>query len=154
MTAAAFFDRDGTINVNFGHVYRVEDLELIPTIPEIIKGYNDSRIPVIVVTNQAGIAKGLYTEQDMCRFHRHLNEVLRTQFNAHIDAFYYCPHHPEITGPCACRKPEPGLFFQAARDWGISLSESVMYGDKESDRIAAQKAGLREFYWVYCDRNI
>ena len=120
MTVAAFFDRDGTININFGHVYRIEDLELIPTIPEIIKSYNDSHIPVIVVTNQAGIAKGLYTERDMRRFHQHMNEVLGAQFNAHIDAFYFCPHHPEIMGPCTCRKPEPGLFFQAARDWGIS----------------------------------
>lgn len=154
MKKAAFFDRDGTINVNYGHVYRTKDLEFIPGIPELIKGYNDARIPVIVVTNQAGIAKGIYTEQDMHRFHRYMSEELRRRFGAHIDAFYFCPHHPDFTGPCSCRKPEAGLFFQAARDWDISLSGSVMYGDKESDQIAAQRAGIRVFHRVYCDQYI
>ena len=148
MTGAAFFDRDGTINVNFGHVYRTTDLKFVSGVPEIIKGYNDIHVPVIVVTNQAGIAKGLYTEQDMHRFHQYMNEELGRRFNAHIDAFYFCPHHPDFTGFCTCRKPEPGLFFSAAKDWDIALSDSVMYGDKESDRIAAQRAGLRTFHWV------
>lgn len=154
MTGAAFFDRDGTINVNFGHVYRTEDLEFVPGIPEVIKGYNDARIPVIVVTNQAGIAKGLYTEQDMSHFHRYMNDELGKQFGAHIDAFYVCPHHPDYTGPCACRKPAPGLFLRAAQDWNLSLPDSVMYGDKESDRAAAQKAGIPTFHWVHCDKNV
>ncbi len=154
MTGAAFFDRDGTINVNFGHVYRTEDLEFVPGVPEIIRNCNKAHIPVIVVTNQAGIAKGIYTEQDMHRFHRYMNRELERRFGAHIDAFYFCPHHPDFTGPCSCRKPEPGLLLRAARDWDISLPDSVMYGDKESDRIAAQRAGIRTFHWVHCDKNI
>jgi len=145
---AAFFDRDGTINVNFGHVYKPEDLRFVAGIPEIIAGYNQKGIPVIVVTNQAGIAKGIYTEIDMHRFHAHMNERLLKEYGAHIDAFYFCPHHPDFTGPCTCRKPAPGLFFKAAKDLNICLPDSVMYGDQESDRIAAQQAGIRTFHWI------
>lgn len=145
---AAFFDRDGTINVNYGHVYRIEDLKFIDGIPEIIKGYNNAEIPVIVVTNQAGIAKGIYTEEDMHRFNSYMNKQLHILFGAHIDAFYFCPHHPDFTGPCSCRKPESGLFFQAAEAWNIALDESVMYGDKESDRVAAERAGIKKFFLV------
>lgn len=145
---AAFFDRDGTINVNFGHVYRLEDLRFIEGVPEIIKSYNDANIPVIVITNQAGIAKGLYTVEDMHRFNRYMNEQLREQYGAHIDAFYFCPHHPDYTGPCDCRKPKPGLFYQAAKDWNVDLSESLMYGDKESDEMAATLAGIANFHKI------
>lgn len=148
VSGAAFFDRDGTINVDFGHVYRPEDLKFVPGIPQVIYRYNVLRIPVIVITNQAGIAKGIYTEEDMRRFNDYLNQCLREQYSAHVDAFYFCPHHPDYTGACQCRKPEPGLFFQAAADWGIDLNRSIMYGDKESDRIAAKRAGIPEFVWV------
>ena len=145
---AAFFDRDGTINVDFGHVYKPEELKFVPRTPEIIRHYNELKIPVIVVTNQAGIAKGLYTEQDMHRFNDYLNQCLIKKYGAHIDAVYFCPHHPDFTGECACRKPKPGLFFKAAAEWNIDLSQSIMYGDKESDKIAAQCAGIPEFIWV------
>lgn len=148
MTKAAFFDRDGTINVNFGHVYKLNELEFIPGVPEIIKKHNDEGIPVIVVTNQAGIAKGLYTEEEMHRFNNHLNECLKIEYDAHIDAFYFCPHHPEYTGECECRKPKAGMFFKAAKDFKIDLEQSVMYGDKETDRIAAMTAGIGKFIYV------
>ena len=154
MRAAAFFDRDGTINVNFGHVYRPEDLVFIPGVPEIIRGYNDAGTPVIVVSNQAGIAKGLYTERDMHCFNEYMNNQLKERYGAHIDTFYFCPHHPDYTGPCACRKPEPGLLLRAAEEWNISLADSVMYGDKESDRLAAQRAGIGIFYWVADKHNV
>ena len=81
---AAFFDRDGTINIDFGHVYRKKDLVFVDNIPEIICQYNRMKIPVIVVTNQAGIAKGLYTEEDMHRFHQYMNKCLLMDHNAHI----------------------------------------------------------------------
>lgn len=151
---AAFFDRDGTINVNFGHVYRLEDLQFVPGTPEIIRGYNDAGIPVIVVSNQAGIAKGIYTEEDMHRFNRYMNEQMREQYGAHIDAFYFCPHHPDHTGPCSCRKPEPGMLLRAAEEWNISLEDSVMYGDKDSDRLAAERAGVGQFHLVRCLQNV
>lgn len=148
MQKVAFFDRDGTINVNFGHVYKLEDLAFVDGIPEIIRRYNDAHIPVIVVTNQAGIAKEYYTRGQMERFNRHLNDRLHAEFGAHIDAFYACPHHPDYTGECNCRKPKPGLFLQAAQDFEVDFAQSVMYGDKESDRLAAEAAGIKEFYLV------
>lgn len=148
MRRAAFFDRDGTINVDFGHVYRPEDMEFVPGTPELIRRYNDKNIPVLVVTNQAGIAKGLYTEAQMWAFHEYMNQRLRLDWGAHIDAFYFCPHHPDYTGPCACRKPAPGLLLQAAQEWDVDLSASVMYGDKESDRLAAERAGMGVFVWI------
>lgn len=150
----AFFDRDGTINVNFGYVYRPEDLEFVEGIPAVIRQYNEEKIPVLVVTNQAGIAKGYYTWEQMERFNLYLNTQLQERFGAHIDAFYACPHHPDYTGDCDCRKPKSGLFMQAAKDFNVDFSQSVMYGDKESDRLAALGAGIKKFYLVKCDKNI
>lgn len=149
---AAFFDRDGTINVDFGHVYRTADLVFVDGIPEIIRCLNHAGIPVIVVTNQAGIAKGLYQEQDMHRFHSYLNEQLDLQYAAHIDAFYFCPHHPEDR--CTCRKPKPGMLVQAARDRQISLADSIMFGDKDSDQVAAERGGIGTFYLVDESNNV
>lgn len=146
--SAAFFDRDGTINVNYGHVYKPADLTFVEGTPEVIRKYNDAHIPVIVVTNQAGIAKGMYTEADMHRFNSYMNRCLREKYNAHIDTFYFCPHHPDYTGECDCRKPKPGMFFRAAKDWNIDLSKSIMYGDKESDKQAAEQAGIPRFVWI------
>lgn len=154
MRRAAFFDRDGTINVDFHHVYRLEDLKFIEDTPKIIRHYNVQNVPVIVVTNQAGIAKGLYTEEQMHRFHAYMNDQLKQQYGAWIDAFYFCPHHPDYTGPCGCRKPAPGLFFRAAKEWGIDLGASVMYGDKESDRLAAAHAGVGRFIFLHGDGKL
>jgi len=148
---AAFFDRDGTINVDFGHVFRPENLVFVEGTPEIIRSFNEAGVPVIVVTNQAGIAKGLYQEQDMHGFHRYMNEQLSECYGAHIDAFYFCPHHPQDC--CSCRKPNPGMFLQAAIERQISLSDSVMFGDKETDRMAAERAGVCVFYQVTEQRN-
>lgn len=145
---AAFFDRDGTINVDYGHVYKPEDLTFVNGTPQIIRRYNDLRIPVIVVTNQAGIAKRLYTEADMHRFNQYLNMELQRLYGAHIDAFYFCPHHPDYTGPCDCRKPKPGMLVKAAEEWNVDLAASVMYGDKEKDHEAAQAAGIGRFMLV------
>lgn len=148
MKGAAFFDRDGTINVNYGHVYRPEDLTFVSGVPEMIRRYNEAGVPVLVVTNQAGIAKGMYTEAEMHRFHTYMNEQLKVQYGGHIDAFYFCPHHPDYTGTCDCRKPKPGLLLRAAKEWNICLQQSIMYGDKESDRLAAEAAGVEKFVQI------
>lgn len=142
MREAAFFDRDGTINVNTGHLFEPEKLRFVPGAPELIRSYNDREIPVIVVTNQAGIAKGIYTEAQMHALHREMNRRLRAEFGAHIDAFYFCPHHPDITGPCECRKPGTGMLERAAREWDIDLHASVLYGDKPHDMECARRAGM------------
>lgn len=150
---AAFFDRDGTINIDYGHVFRPEDLDFVPGAPEYIKRFNDWDIPVIVVTNQAGIAKGLYTEEQMHQFHRYMNERLQREYGAHIDAFYFCPHHPDYTGPCDCRKPMPGMLLRAAKDMGIDLAASDMFGDTEKDRLAAAAAGIGRYHDVREERG-
>lgn len=143
----AFFDRDGTINVDTGHLFQPEDLELIPETVNLIRSYNqrdDWR--VVVVTNQAGIAKGLYNESQMHRLHKALGELLEAE-GAFVDAYYFCPHHPDYTGPCDCRKPADGLLQKALREFGATPSECVMYGDKDTDRLAAEAAGV-PFVWI------
>lgn len=143
MNKAAFFDRDGTINVNTGHLYEPEKLVFIKGMPELIQKYNNEDYRVIVVTNQAGIAKGYYTETDMHRLHEYMNEQLYRYWGAHIDAFYFCPHHPDYTGECECRKPKPGMLLQAIRDFDIDVTQSVLYGDKPSDIQAGELCGIR-----------
>lgn len=142
MNKAAFFDRDGTINVDNGHVYKIEDFEFIKGIPEFIKKKNDEGYIVIVVTNQAGIAKGMYREEDMHILHKHINEELAL-IGGHIDAFYFCPHHPDYTGSCNCRKPKTGMIEKAITDWDIDVTQSVLYGDKASDIECGEKCGIK-----------
>ena len=139
----AMFDRDGTINVDTGHLHEPEKLELIPSTVDIMRGYSDDPdYKVVVVTNQAGIAKGLYTEADMRRLHRCMEDELE-KLGVRVDAWYFCPHHPDYTGPCECRKPAPGMLLAAMRDFDAESAECVMYGDKPSDEAAAIAVGVR-----------
>lgn len=148
MNKAAFFDRDGTINVDIGYLHRPEDIEFIRGVPELIRKYNDEGYLVIVITNQSGIARGMFTEEDMHRVHAAMSERLKKEYGAHIDAFYFCPHLPEITGECECRKPKPGLFLQAMKCYDIDPAQSVSYGDSERDKTASYAAGIRDFHFV------
>ena len=144
MTArpAVFLDRDGTINVEVNYLHRPADLDLILGVPQAIARLNAAGLPVFVVTNQAGIARGYYTVADMRVLHEHLNALLGG-YGAHIDAFYYCPHHPEFTGPCVCRKPAPGMLLAAAADHDLDLSRSWLIGDAAGDMGAGYAAGCR-----------
>lgn len=143
----ALFDRDGTINVDTGHLHEPEKLELIPSTVDIMRGYSDDPdFKVVVVTNQAGIAKGFYTEADMRRLHRYMENELE-KLGVHVDAWYFCPHHPDYTGPCECRKPAPGMLLAAMRDFAALPEDCVMYGDKVTDKNAAMKAGI-DFEWA------
>ncbi len=144
MNKAAFFDRDGTINVEINYLSRPEDLTFIDGMPEFIKKFNDWGFKVIVVTNQAGIARGYYTEEDMNRVHLYMNERL-AESGAHIDAFYFCPHHPDFTGPCSCRKPGTGMLEQAGADFDIDFSRSILFGDKPWDIEAGEKMGIKSY---------
>ncbi|MBO6178864.1 MAG: HAD family hydrolase [Selenomonadaceae bacterium] len=144
---AVFFDRDGTLNVDKNYLYKIEDFEWITGAPEAIKYVRSRGYKAIVITNQSGVARGMYTIDDVNRLHAYMNESLKA-YSTKIDGFYFCPHHkngsvPEFTMECDCRKPKSGLLIQAARDFKLSLSESVMFGDKERDVECAQNAGAR-----------
>ena len=143
---AAFLDRDGVINVDFGYVARIEDLVFTPTAAEGIRALNEAGYPVLVVSNQSGVARGLFTTAEVDRFHRHMQQELAER-GARIDAFYYCPFHrdgvvAEFARDHADRKPEPGMLLRAIRDWSVAPESSFMIGDKRSDIEAAAKAGI------------
>lgn len=144
---AVFLDRDGVLNIDNGYVHRLEDFVWVEGAPEAVKWLNDQGYLVIVVTNQAGIARGYYTEEEYLCLMDWMNEELRRR-GAHIDAFYYCPHHPtEGIGPyrleCRCRKPAPGLLEQALAEWEIDTVHSLVIGDRHSDLLAAGAVGIR-----------
>lgn len=138
----ALFDRDGTINVDIGHMHSIGDCRLIgPTVEAMRRYSEDLAWRVAVVTNQAGISKGMYTVADMRLLHRQMAEMLRER-GVEVDAWYFCPHHPGFTGDCACRKPRPGMLLRAMRDFRSDPAQCVMYGDSEKDAQAAEAAGV------------
>jgi D,D-heptose 1,7-bisphosphate phosphatase len=144
---AIFLDRDGTINEEVGYIEHIDRLRIIPEAYEAIRLINLSGFMAVVITNQAGIAKGLFNEDFVIKTNERLQEYLR-QKGAAIDAFYFCPHHPTEGVPpyrrvCDCRKPAPGLFYQAARDMAIDLAASYMIGDRYRDMEAAHRAGVK-----------
>jgi D-glycero-D-manno-heptose 1,7-bisphosphate phosphatase len=142
---AVFLDRDGTINEEKEYLYRIEDCQLIPNAAEAIRLLNEAGFMVVVVTNQSGIGRGFYDEGKLEELHRHMEQEL-SRSGARIDAWYFCPHHPDHgTGDyrreCACRKPLPGMLLQAAEDLAIDLANSFMVGDKLADIEAGIGAG-------------
>ena len=139
---AAFIDRDGTINIEVHDLNRVEQLQLIPRAGEAIARLNQAGYPVIVITNQSAIARGLLTEPGLSDIHRELKRQL-SACNASIDAIYYCPHHPDGRDNCTCRKPAPGMILRAASEHNIDLAGSIMIGDNATDLEAGWNAGCR-----------
>jgi D-glycero-alpha-D-manno-heptose 1-phosphate guanylyltransferase len=138
----AMFDRDGTINVDIGHLHEPDKIVLIDRTVDVMRNYaQDPNYKVVVVTNQAGIAKGLYGEAEMRETHRVMETMLEER-GARVDAWYWCPHHPDYTGPCECRKPKPGMLLAAMQDFDAEPSECVMYGDSQKDCDAAKAAGV------------
>ena len=151
LNKAVFLDRDGVINVERAYIRKVEDFELYPFTAEAIKRINQSGYKAIVITNQAMIARRMGTYEELEAIHNKLKNEL-SKISAYVDAIYFCPHHPDKTLPntipelninCECRKPKPGMFFQAAKEHNISLSESYMIGDTERDLISGNKAGCK-----------
>lgn len=145
---ALFLDRDGVINIDHGYVHRIEDFEFIPGIFSFVREFVELGYKVIVVTNQAGIGRGYYTEEDFY----HLTRWMQAEFlasNAPIHAVYHCPYHPEhgkgvFRQDSYERKPKPGMFFKAAKDWDIDLQKSVIVGDHLTDISAAIAAGITQ----------
>lgn len=139
---AVFIDRDGTLNVEKNYLHRWEEWEWIPGAVDAIKRLNAVGYLVIVTSNQAGIARGYYTERDVLELHQRVDADLKAR-GGRIDAYYYCPHHPEHgeVRDCGCRKPEPGMLLEAAQEHDIDLLHSFMIGDKSSDIEAGLAVG-------------
>ena len=146
MKRAVFIDRDGTINEEKEYLYRTDEFAFIPGAPQAIRMLNEAGFLVIVVSNQSGVARGYYTEEDVHLLHRHIAAQLEP-FGARVDAWLFCPHHPAGRGsyalPCHCRKPLPGMLLEAAGRFAIDLESSIMIGDKLVDVEAGAAAGCR-----------
>lgn len=145
MRKALFLDRDGVVNVDYDYVHRVEEFVFIDGIFELCRRCQEKGYIVVVVTNQSGIARKRYSEAEFAELSRWMVARFADKGVA-IGGVYHCPHHPEITGPCRCRKPEPGMLLEAARDLEIDLGASIMVGDKERDIEAAIRAGVPKRY--------
>ena len=146
MKQAVFLDRDGVLNQDPPHyAHRIDQLALIPHSDDAVKLLNEHGFLVIVISNQSGIARGFYTDREVVIFNQALFEKIQIK-GGHIDANYYCPHHPdakikEYNINCSCRKPQPGMLLQAAKEHTIDLQNSYVIGDKLSDIEAGEKAG-------------
>jgi len=143
---AAFLDRDGVLNEDIGYVGNRERFRWLPGAIEAVKSLNDAGYFVFVVTNQAGVARGFYTEAHVVDLHQHMQDELGAA-GAHIDDFRYCPHHPEgkvsrYTSLCAWRKPAPGMILDLIKKWPVRREGSFMVGDKETDIEAAVAAEI------------
>jgi D-glycero-D-manno-heptose 1,7-bisphosphate phosphatase len=149
---AAFLDRDGVINVDKKYVYKISDFEFIPNSLEAMRSLQNLGYIIVIVTNQSGIARGLFRSSD---FDLLMTEV-RNSFDLAgitISGVYYCPHLPDApvkvwAVECDCRKPMPGMLLTAARDLSIDLAASIMVGDKHSDVIAGRHAGVGRCYRI------
>ncbi|MFN8860224.1 MAG: D-glycero-alpha-D-manno-heptose-1,7-bisphosphate 7-phosphatase [Gemmatimonadaceae bacterium] len=140
MRAGAFLDRDGTINVDTHHVSRVEDVHLIAGAAAAIAALNAAGVPVVIVTNQGGIARGYFTEDDYARVRDRVLQLLAAE-GARVDAVYHCPHYPSVTGPCDCRKPGLRNYERGAAALVLDLAQSLFVGDRITDVLPAAAVG-------------
>lgn len=138
--AALFVDRDGTLVREVGYLSSAEDIELLPGVAAALRTARAAGLPVIVISNQSGVGRGLFTLERVYAAMARLRQRLRTE-GVELDAIYFCPHRPEEG--CRCRKPNPELLERAAEDQGLSLRDSVMVGDKRIDAASGQNAGGR-----------
>lgn len=145
MNKAIFFDRDGTLNLDPGYLGDPDKVELYDYVPEgIAELKNKYNFLIIVISNQSGIARGLISKNDVENVNSKINAIIKEK-GGEIDAFYYCPYHPEFSKPeeCICRKPSPDLVLEAAKDFNVDLSKSYFVGDSECDVDCGNNAGLK-----------
>ncbi len=139
---AVFLDRDGTLMEDAHYIKSPQQVRLLPGAAAAVKRINDARVPAIVVTNQSGIARGIFTVDDYEAVRRYFESLLEAE-GAHIDASYYCPQHPDATGPDSCRKPGTRMFEDAIRDFKLDPANVAYIGDRWRDIAAAKKLGGR-----------
>lgn len=147
MNRAVFLDRDGTVTQEVGYVNHVERLKLIPGAASAIARLNRAGILAILATNQAGVARGYFPEELVGEVHKRLQYLLAEE-GAHLDAIYYCPHHPNVGPPayrqnCDCRKPQAGMLHRGEREFNLDLSQCFMIGDKITDPITGMRVGAK-----------
>lgn len=143
---AIFLDRDGTINIDKGYLYKKEDFEFEIDVIKALKRLSDLGYMLIIVTNQSGIGRGYYTKTDLDILNRHMCEILLKE-QIKIEKIYYCPHHPtkgigKFKMECECRKPNPGMIVDGIKEFNIDKKNSYMVGDKISDVLAGISAGV------------
>lgn len=146
---AAFFDRDGVLNVDKSYLYKIEDLEWIDGAKEALAYLTQQGYTVFVVTNQSGIARGYYTVDDMNKLHEFMAQQVAAA-GGKIEKFYYCPHLPEgkiaeYAVECDCRKPKPGLILRAFEEYDIDKDAAFLIGDKPRDVESAEAAGIKGY---------
>jgi len=144
---AVFLDRDGVIVRDVDRLVRADQIEILPGATSAIRRFTEAKLPVVIISNQPVVARGLLTETELRSLHDEIDRRLRSD-GAKIDGFYYCPHHPRASLPayrlaCVCRKPRPGLLLSAADDLGLDVVASVMVGDRPTDVAAGRRAGCR-----------
>ncbi len=140
---AVFLDRDGVLNQEMGdYVCRLEDFHVLEQNIEPLKILQDRGYLLIVATNQGGLAKGWYTEAELAKMHAHLRNVYKKHGVEFTDIFY-CPHHPNFTGDCDCRKPKPGMLFRGIEKYNLDPAKSYFIGDRERDVEAGTAAGVK-----------
>lgn len=149
---AIFLDRDNTLIHDNGYIFEVKKFAWIDGAIAALKRFHNANIPVFIVTNQGGIGRGIFSEDDMHQFNDHLIATAR-KANGFIADIAFCPHHPLSPNPamavaCRCRKPEPGLLFDLAQKWHIDLAASVMIGDRDTDVEAGKRAGVHAYLFT------
>jgi D-glycero-D-manno-heptose 1,7-bisphosphate phosphatase len=140
---AVFLDRDGTLIDEVGHLGEPERVVLLPGVPKALRRLADDGFALVVISNQAGVARGLFTEEAVRAVNARAAELLADEGAPELDGWYFCPHHPDFTGACDCRKPAPGMLRRAAEDHDLELTASWMVGDHPIDAGAARAAGAR-----------
>ncbi|WP_371188964.1 D-glycero-beta-D-manno-heptose 1,7-bisphosphate 7-phosphatase [Thalassotalea maritima] len=161
MKKALFLDRDGIINVDHGYVYKQEEFEFVDGIFELCQKALSRGYDIFVITNQSGIARGMYSEQQFADLTAWMKNKFADQ-GVTISDVYYCPHHPTkgnapYVMSCDCRKPEPGMILKAVSEHNVDVSESMFIGDKLSDMLAAERAGVKDKVLVrsnYADEEV
>lgn len=147
---AIFLDRDGTLikELNGRCANRADEVDLMPGVAQGLKLLGDHGFKLVVVTNQGGLAKGYLTIEDLHGINDRLQDLLSVNHSTTLDAFYWCPHYWEQDPECGCRKPLPGMITEAAKDLGLDLHRSIMFGDRDSDMLAAKNAGIARRFLI------
>ena len=141
MVKALFLDRDGVINIDYGYVYQIERFDFIDGIFDFVKFFQDRNYLIFIITNQSGIARGYYTENDFQIISQYLIDKFSEQ-NITINKIYHCPCHPDFSNECLCRKPLPKMILDAQKEFNVNLEKSLLVGDKISDIQAGQNSGI------------